>query len=96
MSGNATTATIPAVTPDQRGRVTLGSLIDRDRTYMASADRGVITLTPIAVQLSDEELADLRADPEGFARLLERDLTPRTGPTMSVDEFFDAVDAGDD
>ena len=59
--------------PDSRGRVALGALIDRTRTYtVARHEDGSVVLTPVAHVLTDEQYADLQADPRGFAEMLAR------------------------
>ena len=61
------------VQPDSRGRVALGALIDRTRTYaVARHEDGSVVLTPVAHVLTDEQYADLQADPKGFAEMLAR------------------------
>ena len=59
--------------PDSRGRVALGTLIDRTRTYTVDRhEDGSVVLTPVAHVLTDEQYADLQADPKGFAEMLAR------------------------
>jgi len=85
--------------PDSRGRMALNTFIDSDRSYSVSRDdRGVVTLTPVAAVLSDEQLADLKADPDGFMDMMTRvdRHNAGEGETVSVDEFFDSLDAAAD
>lgn len=81
--------------PDNRGRVALNSVVDRNRTYSVNVDdQGVVTLTPVSVVLSDEQLGDLRADPAGFVALLDASQRHRNGQgrTVSIDEAFADLD----
>jgi len=81
--------------PDNRGRVALNAVIDRTRTYSVTTnDQGVITLTPISVVLSDEQLGDLRTDPAGFVALLDASDRHRNGAgrTVSIDAAFADLD----
>lgn len=81
--------------PDNRGRLALNAVVDRDRTYSVTCDdRGVVTLTPVAAVLTDEQIEDLRTDPQGFASLLsaaERHLEG-SGETVSIDELLATTD----
>lgn len=88
------TATLPTVKPDGRGRVALAQVIDKDSHYaIATDDDGAITLTPVALQLSPEQLADLQADPQGFVDLMNRSQAIANGaPTVSADEFWSELD----
>lgn len=77
--------------PDSRGRVALGTLIDRSRTYTVDRhEDGSVVLTPIAHVLTDEQYADLQADPRGFADMLARarTLVAGEGATVPADELF--------
>lgn len=81
--------------PDNRGRLALNSVVDRDRTYSVTRDeRGVVTLTPVAAVFSDEQIQDLRNDPEGFVTLLTRadSFIEGAGEAVSIDEFFALTD----
>jgi hypothetical protein len=80
--------------PDSRGRLALGTLIDRERTYLASRhEDGSVLLTPVAHVLTDEQYADLQADPKGFADMLSRSRAIAAGaPTVSVEDFLADLD----
>jgi hypothetical protein len=90
--------TLHAVQPDSRGRVALRALVDTSRTYTASrSPDGTVMLTPIAHVMSEEAYADLQADPIGYANLLARSRAIIQGsPTISIAEFWEQVDVGDD
>ncbi len=82
------------IRPDSRGRLALGSLVDKDRSYNASVgEHGVVTLVPIAAILTDEQLQDLQADPQGFAEMLARAENVAEGETstISATEFLDNI-----
>ena len=71
--------------PDSRGRVALGTLIDRTRTYTVDRhEDGSVVLTPVAHVLSDEQYADLQADPKGFAEMLARARSLIDGDSTAV------------
>lgn len=81
--------------PDNRGRVALNAVVDRTRTYAVSADEhGVVTLTPVGAVLSDEQLADLRTNPEGFVALLDaaQRVEDGTARSVSLEEAFADLD----
>lgn len=90
------TQTVTTLQPDARGRVALGSMIDRLRSYVVcAAVDGSITLTPIAHVLTDEQYNDLQTNPQGFARLLARahDITAGAAqPHITIDELFADTD----
>ena len=81
--------------PDSRGRMALNAVVDRERNYIVERDeRGVVTLTPAAIVLSDEQFDDLRRDPEGFVALIDsadRHIAG-VGETVSIDEMFTTLD----
>ncbi len=71
--------------PDSRGRVALGTLIDRTRTYTVDRhEDGSVVLTPVAHVLTDEQYADLQADPKGFAEMLARARALVAGDSTTV------------
>lgn len=82
------------INPDSRGRLALGSLVDKNRSYNASVgDHGVVTLVPVGAVLSDEQVQDLQADPKGFAEMLARAESVAKGETSTVSaiDFLDGI-----
>lgn len=85
------------IKPDVRGRMTLGQLVEQDRSYVV--DRlpdGSIVMSPVALVLTQEAYDDLLSDPYAFAERMKRAEAHAAGaPTVSVDEFWSLVDDED-
>lgn len=85
-----------SVRPDGRGRVQLGSHIARDKEYLIDVSPdGTITLSPIALVLTEEAYRDFLNHPAGFARLVRTadELRAGTLKTIPGDQFWAEVNA---